>query len=505
MNRAIIRIAAAASIALFVAAGASAIEVGMKLGGGNIQFPYTPAEPVQVASFPSTNFWLGGEAWFSSPMGENASFRLSLERDQVLRNCLLGAIGFERGVARISVGPMIGFLNSSTAPLSMGLSAAVRLQWPGVGYVSMRSDGGFAISILQSGADPQARTELAAGLYIPHGILSGLISAKRFNELDGNGDLVTDMSTRYAITIDVFKKNIPYTALASVGYELRSKRYVGPDKIDSLGAVTLGLRSIAQISQAISIEGDINSGVYVFGLDKLKGRGPKKDSLLFSTSLGVAIDLDSLPPKKEKKPMVDSEAIAPATETPIVEATPALESTAEPAAPETATVEAVPPEIPPESEPAPRPKRLSFEVGLGAGYKLTAIPETDSVILGALSNARIGATAGFGYELLPSVAVGAETGLSYMASSAAGGLVNLIDAPLHATGTWSLGILRLQGFAGALGSASIGGSAPFAVAIAPEAGARISIAGIFAESAFVIGLGGAASYPRVGLGYAFGF
>ncbi|MDP3179291.1 MAG: hypothetical protein Q8M76_15390, partial [Spirochaetaceae bacterium] len=459
-------------------------------------------------SFPSTNFWLGGEAWFTSPMGENASFRMSLERDQVLRNCLLGAIGFERGVARISVGPMIGFLNSSAAPLSMGLSAAVRLQWPGVGYFSMRSDGGFAISILQSGADPQARTELAAGLYVPHAILSGLISAKRFNELDDNGDLVTDMSTRYAVTIDVFKKNIPYTALASVGYELRSKRYEGPDVIDSLGAVTLGLRSIAQLTQAISIEGDINSGVYVFGLDELKGRGPPNNSLLFSTSLGISIDLDCLPPKREKAPIIESEVAAPATEPstePSGDGATTTDAAATAPATEAAAIETAPAEAAPEAEPAPPEKRLSFEVGLGAGYKIASMPESDSVILGALSNARLGAMVGFGYKLLPSISIGAELGASYMASFASGELVNLVDAPFHATATWSLGVLRLQGFAGALGSTSIGGSDSFAIAIAPEAGARISVAGFYAESAFVIGLGGAESYPRVGAGYMFRF
>ena len=284
--------------------------------------------------------------------------------------------------------------------------------------------------------------------------------------------------------------------------------------IDSLGAVTLGLRSIAQLTQAISIEGDINSGVYVFGLDELKGRGPPNNSLLFSTSLGISIDLDCLPPKREKTPIVESEIIPPATE-------PTTEPSTEPAgggetmpaaptaetapAPEAAIVEAPPTEAAPAAEPAPAQKRLYFEVGLGAGYKIASMPESDSFILGALSNARLGTLVGLGYKLLPSISIGAELGASYMASFASGALVNLVEAPVHATATWSLGILRLQGFAGALGSTTIGGSDPLAIAIAPEAGARISVAGIYAESAFVIGLDGAESYPRVGAGYMFRF
>lgn len=294
-----------------------ALEVGIEGAAGNLQLPWTPIAPVVGAAFPATNYFWGGQAWLTAPLGEDASVRVSVERDPVTRNSAIAAVQFERGIARISVGPLIGFLNSTAAPISAGLSASVRLQWPGVAYVSMRSDGGTAISVFQAASDPQARTELAAGVYVPHAIVSGLVSAKRFNELDAGGALVTDSLTRYAMTIDIFKKNVPYTALLSLGYELRSKRYAASGIIDSLGAVVLGLDSQIQVGRAFKILGGISTGAYVFGMDALKGRGPATTAFLFSAALGLSVDLGEIKFKPRvaaaaKGGTVKAEAPAPA-------------------------------------------------------------------------------------------------------------------------------------------------------------------------------------------------
>jgi hypothetical protein len=296
MRKRIVSIAAA--IFFFGACAAiGALETGFVFRSSNLQFPWGDTEPIQasVTSFPADNFFWGGEAWISEALGEEADIRVSYERDPVLRNSVVAAVEFERGIARISVGPRIGLFNSDETPLSAGLSTAIRLQWPGVAYLSMRSDGGLSVGVLQSGADPQARTELAAGLYLHNVILSAVVSAKRFNELDASGDpLVTDSWTRYALEADIFKKNVPYTLLCSMGYELRSKRFVASDKTDSLGAVVLGTTGTAKLSRSITLIAELSSGFYTFGLDELAGRSPSASSFMFSAGLGMSLDIDSL-------------------------------------------------------------------------------------------------------------------------------------------------------------------------------------------------------------------
>jgi hypothetical protein len=275
----------------------TALELGLDVATSNLQLPWTPAAPITDSVFPPSYYFWGGEAWMAAPLGEDAAIRISYERDPILRNSAVAGIQFERGIASISVGPLFGFLNTASVPFSLGLSASVKLQWPGVAYVSLRSDGGMAISILQAGSDPQARTDFAAGIYVPNAIVSAIVSAKRFNELDAGGNLVTDSLMRYAMTMDVFKKNVPYNALVSMGYEQRSKHYVGSASTDSLGAIVLGLDTTVQLDKAFKLKGGISTGAYVFGLDSLKGKGPASSSFLFSASLGVSVDLAELRPR----------------------------------------------------------------------------------------------------------------------------------------------------------------------------------------------------------------
>jgi hypothetical protein len=312
------------AVMALVAVGQSAafaFEFGIDTETSNLQIPWARQSPITADRFPTDYYFWGGAAWLNAPLGEDASVRISYDRDPVLRNSMIAAVQFERGIARISAGPLFGFLNSDSAPFSAGLSASVRLQWPGVAYVSLRSDGGTAISFFQKNTDPQAQTELAAGFYVPHAIVSGVVSAKRFNELDGNGELVTDNFTRYAMTIDVFKKNIPYTALLSLGYELRSKRYEAADATDSLGAIVLGIDATAQINKAFALKGGLSTGAYVFGLDALQGRSPGNSAFLFSANLGVSIDAAQLrlPPKaaasSEEKPADEQASPSPPAHT----------------------------------------------------------------------------------------------------------------------------------------------------------------------------------------------
>ena len=299
-------------VMVLVSQAAVALELGLVAAAGNLQFPWAQTTPITDSTFPATNYFWGGEAWMAAPLGEDAAMRISYVRDPVLRNSVIGTVQFERGIARISVGPIVGFLNSDSAPfsapLSAGLSASIRLQWPGVAYVSMRSDGGTSVSVLQTVGDPQARTELAAGIYVPHAIVSGLVSAKRFNELDAGGNLVTDSLTRYAMTIDIFKKNVPFTAMLSMGYELRSKHYAATNATDSLGAIIIGLDSMVQVGNAYKLMGGFSTGAYIIGLDALKNRGPL-NSFLFSATVGLSVETSAL----KFTPR------APATKTPVPE------------------------------------------------------------------------------------------------------------------------------------------------------------------------------------------
>lgn len=440
---------------------AQALEFGLEGLTSNLQLPWTPVTPLTVSQFPSTNYFWGGEAWLRTPLGEDAAIRLSYDRDPVLRNTAIAAVQFDRGIARISVGPLIGLFNSDSAPLSAGISASVKLQWPGVAYVSLRSDGGTAISVLQTASNPQARTELAAGFYVPNAIVSGLISAKSFNEVDSSGGLVTDTLTRYALTVDVFKKNVPYTALLSLGYELRSKHYATENTTDSLGAIVMGIDTTAQISHALTLLGGISTGAYVFGLDSLKDRGPGNSSFLFTATLGLSVDTSAIKilpkqPAEQAETPSGKEAEAPA-----------------------------PSEM----------KAAIFDFDVGGGLYYDAYPMTGGFDI--LQLLRGGAWVDAMHPLEGGFSLGGEVGAFYMADPQSSR--SFIDLPLRIKGSYRRGNLDLQGFGG-LFTADSPSAIAFGFGI--EAGARVMLGPFYAEGSYVFGLGGLAGFPRFGLGYS---
>jgi hypothetical protein len=280
------------AVLAILAAGQAALafEFGLETDTSNINIPWSRLTPMTVEKLPTNYYFWGCDAWVNAPLGEDASIRVAYDRDIVLRNSMTATVQFERGIAKIAVGPLFGLLNSESCPFSAGMTASVRLQWPGVAYVAVRSDGGTALTSFQAKAEPQAQTILSAGFYVPHAIVSGVVTVKRFNELDDGDELVTDSLTRYAMTIDVFKKNVPYTTLLSMGYERRSKHYDAFDETDGLGSIFLGLDASMLIDKGLTIKGGISTAAYVFGLDALGSRGPGRSAFMFAFNFGVAID-----------------------------------------------------------------------------------------------------------------------------------------------------------------------------------------------------------------------
>jgi hypothetical protein len=486
--------AIAAAVLAASGVAAHALEFGFDAATSNLQLPWTPVAPISDSQFPATNYFFGGEAWMTAPIGEDASVKLSYDRDPVLRNSLSADVQFARGIASIAVGPLFGFLNSDSVPFSAGLSAAVKLQWPGVAYVSLRSEGGTAISILQANSDPQGFTELAAGFYVHNAIVSALISEKRFNELDSSGGLVTDSLTRYALTVDVFKKNVPYTALFSLGYELRSKQFATEGVTDSLGAIVLGADTTVQVTRAVKLLGGISTGAYVFGLDALTGQGPASSSFFFSANVGMSVDTAGL----EAVPGTAVDKAADKTEAP-----PPKAAAKEPAAAA-------------DQSAAPAFSRLAIDAGAGLYYDNRITLDGQLALLGALLNTRVGAWGNIGYRLTPDLSLGGEVGIDYFVANSSGIEVNLFDIPVLAVVGYQVGKIRFEAFTGAFIDGIAASSSGLSTYVDLDAGARIRFGGIYAEASYVFGvqsksydLAGvgsiAASYPRFGLGYALTF
>lgn len=289
-------IALAFVLAASSAATLRAFDLGIEARAGSLQFPWSQTtETTGTAAWtPDIARWFyGGAASLDFPMGEDFDIAVGYETDPVIRNVVSSLFRFDKGIASVGVGPFIGFLNDDGRLASFGLSTSLQVQWPGLAYLSARSDGGLAIGLV-AGLEsvPQTRAELAAGFYTPNAIVSGIVSGKRFSRLDAGGKLIDDNLTRYALVVDIYKKNIPYQLTTTLGYEVRSKYWDASGLTDSLGSAILGLRVTVEVTGAIQVYGEFVDDVFTFGMANLAGRSPTTSDILFSAVLGMRWSID---------------------------------------------------------------------------------------------------------------------------------------------------------------------------------------------------------------------
>ncbi len=281
---------------LISAPGLAALDVGMEARAGSLQFPWNQTSETTGTSpwSPSLSQWFaGGAAWVDIPMGEDFHIHVGYETDPVIRNVISSLFRFDRGIASVGVGPFVGFLNGDGKLASFGLSTALQVQWPGIAYLSAQSDGGLAIGLTAGlSSVPQTRAELAGGFYTPNAIVSAVLSGKRFSQTDSGGKLIDDDLTRYALVVDIYKKNLPYQLKTTLGYELRSKYWESSALTDSLGSAFIGLRITIEASEDLKVYGDFTNSVFTFGMGNLTGRSPSTSDILFSATLGMLWRVD---------------------------------------------------------------------------------------------------------------------------------------------------------------------------------------------------------------------
>lgn len=284
LSRALV-LSLAAAIAGLAPHRAAAMDMEAHGFFGNLGLPWT--DPIPAGQYPA-NLWLyGGRVAFTEQLNTGLSFMAEYETDPVLRNVVRGIITYRTGIVSISAGPMVGVFNSITKPLKTGIDIGFKLELAGLAFFSATVESSMGMAT--AGGYFQDLTELAAGWNVNNAICSLSMKTRQFTDILASGT-VSNESTDYLFAVDVYKKNAPYRVLAELGYRAMTKTYADAT-IDGLGAVVLGAQVSAQLNPSFSIVAGLDSGVYVFGLEGLAGRGPAPTSFMFQGNLGVVIRL----------------------------------------------------------------------------------------------------------------------------------------------------------------------------------------------------------------------
>jgi hypothetical protein len=282
-------------VSLFTLAGistASALDLGIETWAGNMGFrtDRTSAD----LSLPASDYFWGVSVVGFQPIMDAVTLETGFYSDPVLRNTTSAIFTYRSKFLSVGIGPIFGIFNDFGTPVKSGLSAAVRLEYPGVLFVSLRADSSIGGSLVQVGDYAQEYTDIAVGAYFPNVICTLGLRTRSFEQKAASQN-VTDSVTAYTFTTELYKKNVPYRLRLWLGYQDISRSYAAASTtISTLGSVILGTQVEVALAGSLALKAGVEGNVYSFGLNSLLPSGGDS-AFLFRSYAGVKLNLDSNP------------------------------------------------------------------------------------------------------------------------------------------------------------------------------------------------------------------
>ncbi|GAB1483995.1 hypothetical protein MASR2M78_28120 [Treponema sp.] len=238
----------------------------------NLLFDADQTAPLQLSATPFTahngfGFGLG----YKEKINDLASFDVSLQKTALLRNQVFTRLVFVTPFASISIGPYFAPFNTSGEALGSGISSLLRLEKPGLAFISLGADASIGSALSVRGDYIQEHSSIEAGFWLPNVLASFRVSTDSFSEKQKDDRVVVDECSRYELITDVFKKNVPYTVRINVGYEELSRSYASStgSLSDSLGLVLMGMEVSFQPRSDMKIRVGGESPLYAWGIGDL--------------------------------------------------------------------------------------------------------------------------------------------------------------------------------------------------------------------------------------------
>jgi hypothetical protein len=278
-------------VLVVIAAGsAGAFDLGIETWVGNLGFRTDRA--VSDTSLPGADYFWGVSVYGSQPVTDTVSMETGFFSDPVLRNTERTIFTYNAKFLSVGIGPIFGLFNDLGTPVKSGLSATVRLEYPGVVFLALRSDASIGGSLVQVGDYAQELTDITLGIFFPNAICSLSMNTRSFEQKAASQD-VTDSLTEYAFTTELYKKNVPYRLRLWLAFQDMSRSFVSASTTTAtLDSLILGTQVEVTLAGPIVIRAGVEGNIYSFGQGSLVGGD---STFLFRTFAGVKMNLDSNP------------------------------------------------------------------------------------------------------------------------------------------------------------------------------------------------------------------
>ncbi|MDR2052439.1 MAG: hypothetical protein LBP80_03415 [Treponema sp.] len=205
--------------ALFVFFSLSRI-FALEIAGETALTFFQPPDKGEESLFDTLHLWgnLQLAQDFFPSADYNVGFDIRVEHDPILLNRVIPRIGYRTRYLAVNLGPFLGVLNGDTSGIFPGLSLSLETVFPGKFFASLRLDSAIGRRQWETGDYTQDFILARTGFWLSNVIVRFEYSARFFSEKAVSGDYRNEW-TRFDLSADFFKKNIPYRLLINAGYE----------------------------------------------------------------------------------------------------------------------------------------------------------------------------------------------------------------------------------------------------------------------------------------------
>ncbi len=284
---------------IFLAASSAvhAFDIGAEAWLSSMSFS-SDRDPADTDFAGGTYPW--GVSFFASEsLSDNVRVEGGYFSDPILRNSAGTLFSYSQKNFTIGVGPFFGLFNDERAILKSGISTFIRLELPGVVFLTFRSDSSIGGELARDGDYLQEHGDIAFGFYVRNAICAIGLDFKKLSQVK-SAYKVSDGLTKYFFRTDIFQKNVPYRVGITFSYQSLSKTFLYTDLTtdeDIVNMIVVGADVNANATKTLVLYANFEASVYNFGQGRLSGE--TSDAFLFSLSTGFRLNLDSFSRSKE--------------------------------------------------------------------------------------------------------------------------------------------------------------------------------------------------------------
>lgn len=221
----------------------------------------------------------GFETKATQRISDDFTFSGGILRDDIMGNRMDSRIQFNSPYILLSVGPSIATINNSSLELKPAINGSVTIRKEGLISFSVEMYSTLGGLSDKDSDYAQTRGSIALGLNIPGAICTFSVDSRHYSRYNENSvssaSITEDIQSTYMMEADLFKKNIPFNLLISLGY-ISTKRIYPADDPDTrdmagFGTVFIGAGTKVRINRKIELKALLDSSLYSFSLSDTLG------------------------------------------------------------------------------------------------------------------------------------------------------------------------------------------------------------------------------------------